>query len=121
MQETDEPLELVERFAAIDIGKSGLVVCVRAPHDDKPGRRRQEVREYTTLTTSLLALADWLRSHSVTLVAMEATSDYWKPVYYLLEAEGFTCWLLNAKHVKNVPGRPKTDCEDQGVPPRAVA
>ncbi|WP_435793668.1 hypothetical protein [Nonomuraea glycinis] len=42
-------------------------------------------------------------------MAMEATSDYWKPVYYLLEAEGFTCWLLNAKHVKNVPGRPKTD------------
>jgi transposase len=45
----------------------------------------------------------------VELVAMEATSDYWKPVFYLLEAEGFTCWLLNAKHVKNVPGRPKTD------------
>ena len=109
MQETDEPLELVERVAAIDIGKSGLVVCVRTPHDDKPGRRCQEVREYTTLTASLLALADWLRSQSVTLVAMEATSDYWKPVYYLLEAEGFTCWLLNAKHVKNVPGRPKTD------------
>ena len=40
---------------------------------------------------------------------MEATTDYWKPVFYLLEAEGFTCWLLNAKHVKNVPGRPKTD------------
>ncbi|WP_248964806.1 IS110 family transposase [Sphaerisporangium perillae] len=112
MQETNEPLELVERVAAIDIGKSGLVVCVRVSHDDKPGRRCQEVREYTTLTASLLALADWLRCQSVTLVAMEATSDYWKPVYYLLEAEGFTCWLLNAKHVKNVknvPGRPKTD------------
>ncbi|MGJ6960997.1 IS110 family transposase, partial [Streptosporangium sp. G11] len=109
MQESDEPLELVERVAAIDIGKSGLVVCVRVPHDDKPARRRQEVREYTTLTASLLALADWLRCQAVTLVAMEATSDYWKPVYYLLEAEGFTCWLLNAKHVKNVPGRPKTD------------
>ena len=45
----------------------------------------------------------------MTLVVMEATSDYWKPVFYLLEAEGFTCWLLNARHVKNVPGRPKTD------------
>ncbi|MER6831174.1 IS110 family transposase [Streptosporangium sp. NPDC000563] len=89
--------------------RSGLVVCVRVPHDDKPARRRQEVREYTTLTASLFALADWLRCQAVTLVAMEATSDYWKPVYYLLEAEGFTCWLLNAKHVKNVPGRPKTD------------
>lgn len=45
----------------------------------------------------------------MTRVAMEATSDYWKPVFYLLEAEGFQCWLLNATHVKNVPGRPKTD------------
>jgi transposase len=45
----------------------------------------------------------------VTLVVMEATGDNWKPVFYLLEAEGFTCWLLNARHVKNVPGRPKTD------------
>ncbi|MEV7965836.1 hypothetical protein AB0O34_07615 [Sphaerisporangium sp. NPDC088356] len=80
MQETNEPLELVERVAAIDIGKSGLVVCVRVPHDDKPGRRCQEVREYTTLTASLLSLADWLRCQSVTLVAREATSDYWKPV-----------------------------------------
>ncbi|MBB6345229.1 transposase [Nonomuraea muscovyensis] len=109
MQETNEPVEFVERVAAIDIGKSGLVVCIRVPSEDKPGRRRQEVREFTTLTASLLALADWLRCQSVSLVAMEATSDYWKPVYYLLEAEGFTCWLLNAKHVKNVPGRPKTD------------
>nr|WP_201784599.1 transposase [Nonomuraea pusilla] len=109
MQETNEPVEFVERVVAIDIGKSGVVVCVRVPSKDKPGRRRQEVREFTTLTASLLALADWLRCQSVSLVAMEAASDYWKPVYYLLEAEGFTCWLLSAKHVKNVPGRPKTD------------
>jgi len=56
-----------------------------------------------------LELADWLRCERVTRVAMEATSDYWKPVFYLLEAEGFDCWLLNAKHVKHLPGRPKTD------------
>jgi len=67
------------------------------------------VREYLTLTSALLELADWLRCERVSLVSMEATSDYWKPVYYVLEAEGFTCWLLNARHVKNVPGRPKTD------------
>lgn len=109
MEDAHEPLELIERVAAIDIAKIGLVVCVRIPHEDRPGRRRQEVREYSTLVSSLLALADWLRCQGVTLVAMEATSQYWKPVYYLLEAEGFTCWLLNAKHVKNVPGRPKTD------------
>ena len=109
MESTDEPIELVERVAALDLGKAALMACVRVPHEDRPGRRRQEIREYATLSRSLLELADWLRCERVELVAMEATSDYWKPVYYLLEAEGFTCWLLNAKHVKNVPGRPKTD------------
>jgi transposase len=59
-------------------------------------------------TRSLLDLAARLHAAGVTLVAMEATSDYWKPAFYLLEAEGFTCWLLNARHVKNVPGRPQT-------------
>jgi transposase len=108
VEETSELSELVERVAALDLGKAVLTACVRVPHADKPGRRCQEVREYRTTTTSLLALAGDLRGHGVTLVAMEATSDYWKPVFYLLEAEGFTCWLLNARHVKNVPGRPKT-------------
>ena len=106
---TEEPVQLAQRVCAIDIGKAGLVACVRTPHPDRPGRRVQQVREYATLTPALLALADWLRVEQVELVAMEATSDYWKPVFYLLEAEGFACWLLNAKHVKNVPGRPKTD------------
>jgi transposase len=105
----DEPVELVARVCAIDVGKGVLVACVRVPHDMLPGRRVQQVREVTTTTPSLVGLADWLRCQQVELVAMEATSDYWKPVFYLLEAEGFTCWLLNARHVKNVPGRPKTD------------
>lgn len=109
METTDEPVELVERVAALDLGKAALMACVRVPHEDRPGRRRQEIREYPTLSRSLLELAGWLRCERIELVAMEATSDYWKPVYYLLEAEGFTCWLLNAKHVKNVPGRPKND------------
>ncbi len=108
-ESTEEPVGLVERVCAIDIGKAGLVVCVRIPHESKPGRRVQEVREYATTTPALLGLADWLHDQRIELVAMEATSDYWKPVFYLLEAEGFECWLLNAKHVKNVPGRPKTD------------
>jgi transposase len=106
---TEEPVQVVARVCAIDIGKAGLVACVRVPHASRPDRRVQEVREYATVTPALLTLADWLRVEQVELVAMEATSDYWKPVFYLLEAEGFTCWLLNAKHVKNVPGRPKTD------------
>jgi transposase len=109
MDASEEPVGLVERVAALDLGKASLTACVRVPHEERPGRRRQQVREYSTLSRSLLELADWLRCERIQLVAMEATSDYWKPAYYLLEAEGFTCWLLNAKHVKNVPGRPKTD------------
>jgi transposase len=105
----EEPVGFVARVCAIDIGKAGLVVCVRVPHERNPARRVQEVREYVTTTPSLLGLAEWLHHLRIELVAMEATSDYWKPVFYLLEAEGFQCWLLNAKHVKNVPGRPKTD------------
>jgi transposase len=61
------------------------------------------------VTRSLLDLADWLRCAQADLVAMQATSDSWKPVFHLLEAEGFSCRLLNARHVKNGPGRPKTD------------
>jgi hypothetical protein len=115
VEETSELPELVERVAALDLGKATLTACVRVPHPDKPGRRCQEIREYRTTTAALLALAAYLRVHGVTLVAMEATSDYWKPVFYLLEAEGFTCWLLNARHVKNVPGRPKTGQAGRGV------
>src|SRR4051794_9006932 len=108
-QISEEQVEQYTRVCAIDIGKAGLVACVRVPHETNPARRVQEVREYATVTPALLGLADWLRCHQVQLVAMEATSEYWKPVFYLLEAEGFACWLLNARHVKNVPGRPKTD------------
>jgi transposase len=108
MEQTEEPGELVERVAALDIGKASVMACVRVPHEDQC-KRRQEVGEYGTTTGALLTLAGHLHRHGVTLVVMEATSDYWKPVFYLLEAEGFTCWLLNARHVKNVPGRPKTD------------
>ena len=108
MEQVDESGEMVERVAALDIGKASVMACIRVPHED--GRRRlQEVCEYGTTTRALLALAGKLHCQGVTLVVMEATSDYWKPVFYLLEAEGFTCWLLNARHVKNVPGRPKTD------------
>lgn len=102
----------VERIAALDLGKAVLEACVRLPHPSKPGRRVQEVRSFETRTRQLLALADWLRCEQVTTVVMESTSDYWKGVYYLLEAEGFDCQLANAREVKNVPGRPKTDKAD---------
>src|SRR3954451_11073094 len=109
MEATDETVQLVERVAALDIGKATLIACIRVPHERAADRRRQEVDEYATTTGALLRLADRLRELGVTRVAMEATCDYRKPVFYLLEAEGFECWLLNATHVKNVPGRPKTD------------
>jgi len=101
-QISEEMTAALLRVCAIDIGKAGLVACVRVPHETNPDRRVQEVREYATVTAALLALADWLRCHQVQLVAMEATSSYWKPVFYLLEAEGFRCWLLNARHVVRV-------------------
>jgi transposase len=109
MDEVDDRAEPFARVAALDLGKVELTACVRLPHPDKPGRRVQEVRVCSTLTPALLGLADWLRAERVQVVSMESTGDYWKPVFYLLEAEGFTCWLLNARHVKNAPGRPKTD------------
>ncbi len=109
VEETVEAMALAERVAACDVGKAVVMVCVRVPDDRDPGRRRQEVREYPTTTAGLLRLADRLRELGVTLVSMESTSVYWKPVFYVLEAEGFECWLLNARHVKNVPGRAKTD------------
>jgi len=105
---TEEAAELVARVAALDIGKASLVACVRVPHETKPGARRQEVRTFTTTTRSLLQLQDWLVCQGVTLCVMEATSSYWKPPFYLLE-DAIECWVVNARDVKNVPGRPKTD------------
>ncbi len=74
-ESTEEPVGLVERVCAIDIGKAGLVVCVRVPHDSKPGRRMQEVREYAATTPALLGLADWLHRQQVQLVAMQAVGS----------------------------------------------
>ena len=105
---TEEPAELAERVAALDIGKASLVCCLRVPHESRPGARRQEVRSYDTVTPALLKLRDWLVCQGVNQVVMEATSAYWKPPFYLLE-DDIECWVVNARDVKNVPGRPKTD------------
>jgi transposase len=112
VEDVDEQELHVERVAALDLGKARLEACVRVPHECRPGRRMQEVRGYATTTSALLAMADWFRCWGVTRVVMESTGDYWKGAYYLLEAEGFECWLVNAREVKNVPGRPKTDRHD---------
>ena len=109
LEETQDTEELIERVAALDIGKKELVCCIRVPGEGKRGRRLQEVRTSTTMTRSLLVLADRLGELGVTRVVMEATSDYWKAPFSLLEAQGFEVWLVNAKDVKHLPGRPKTD------------
>jgi transposase len=109
LAKTQDNEEIIERVAALDIGKAELVCCVRVPDEDHPARRMQEVDSYLTMTRSLLSMADRLSCLGVTRVVMEATSDYWKPVFYLLEAAGFEAWLVNAKDVKHLPGRPKTD------------
>jgi transposase len=112
VEEVSDRELLVERVAALDLGKAGLEACVRVPHTSRPGRRMQEVRGFATTTSALLEMAGWFHRWGVTRVVMESTSDYWKGAYYLLEADGFECWLVNARDVKNVPGRPKTDKAD---------
>jgi transposase len=107
LEETHETEEIIQRIAALDIGKATLTCCIRVP--GAGSGRLQEVTTYQTMTRSLLVLADRLRELGVTRVVMEATSDYWKAPFYLLEAQGLECWLVNARDVKHLPGRPKTD------------
>jgi len=101
---------LVERCAGLDVGKGEVVACVRVPGPG-PAGRREEIRTYETFTASMEALGEWLRSEGVTEVVMEATGQYWKPVWYVLEEQGFDLMLVNARHVKILPGR-KTDVGD---------
>jgi transposase len=108
---TDEPLYR-DRVCGIDIGKAGMAVTIRVPSDKDPARRASETREFGTTKREVLALADWLRCWQVPALVMEATGDYWKPVLYRLEAEGFECVLADARQVKNLPGRPKRDPSD---------
>ena len=107
----DEPL-FVQRVAGLDIAKAEVEVTIRVPSDTTPGRRQQETRTFATTRAELESLADWLRSWGVTTAGMEATGDYWKPVFFLLESRGFDCELYNAAQVKALPGRPKTDRAD---------
>ena len=104
----DEPL-FCDRVAGLDIAKAGVEVTVRVPSDTTAGRRQQETRSFGTTRAELESLGDWLACWGVTRIGMEATGDYWKPVFFVLEARGFDCQLYNAAQVKALPGRPKTD------------
>lgn len=124
---------LLERCAGVDIGKDEVVACVRTPGPSGRGRRK-ETRTFLSFTGELEAMADWFAAEGVTEVVMEATGSYWKPVWYVLEERAFELKLVNAKHVKILPGR-KSDVLDAEwlaellehgllrasfVPPRAI-
>ena len=99
---------IVERVAALDVHKASVTACVRTPGAD--GGREPHLAEFATTVRGLLGLRDWLAAHDVSQVVMEATGVYWKPVWHLLE-DDFELMLVNARHVKQVPGR-KTDLSD---------
>jgi transposase len=98
---------IFERVAALDVHKAQVSGCVRVPGE---GGREQQVAEFSTSVQGLWTLRDWLEAHRVTQVVMEATGVYWKPCWAVLE-DRFECMLVNARHVKQVPGR-KTEVSD---------
>jgi hypothetical protein len=107
----DEDHELVlERVCAIDVAKASGMVCVRLPRTGgRPGSRVSKVWEVSATTRAVMELAAQLVDLGIEKVTVESTSDYWRIWYYLLEAAGLDVQLVNARDVKNVPGRPKTD------------
>jgi transposase len=101
---------MVARCAGLDVSKDEVVACVRTPAPD--GTRHQEVRTFPAFTAGLESMAEWMAEEGVTDVVMEATGQYWKPVWYVLEdREAFALKLVNSRHVKVLPGR-KTDVAD---------
>src|ERR1039457_454057 len=108
MQDVQEEPLFVQRVAGLDIAKAGVEVTIRVPSDTRRGHPQQEPRTFGTTRRELLALADRMRSWGVTKIGMEATSDYWKPVFFLLESRGFDCDLYNAAQVKALPDRKST-------------
>ena len=104
--DADGDEQVLERAGAIDVAKASAKVCVRLPGAK---RRITRVWDVATTTNAIVGLADELAELRIERVVLEATSDYWRPFFYLLEARGLLVWLVNARDVKNVPGRPKTD------------
>lgn len=100
---------IYDRVAGLDVGKASVTVCVRTP-STRRGARHSETRTFKTTSGSLRVMRDWMLEAGVQIAAIESTSTYWKPPFYCLE-EVMEVWLLNAAHMKAVPGR-KTDVRD---------
>lgn len=101
--------QMWERVCAVDVAKASGKVCTRVPAQTGSGRRVTKVWDVDATTNAVTELADHLRVHQIQKVTLEATSDYWRIWFYLFEAAGLDVQLVNARDVKNVPGRPKTD------------
>ena len=107
--EVEAPEELLARVAAIDVAKASGMVCTRVPHPAKPGQRATTVWPVPATPSAIIELAEQLACQGIQRVVVESTSDYWRAWWYLLEARGLVVWLVNARDVKHLPGRPKTD------------
>jgi transposase len=107
--EDEEHEQILERVCAIDVAKASGKVCTRVPHPSRPRARRTLVRDVDATTNAILELGGHLAGEGAEKVTLESTSDYWRIWFYLLEAAGLDVQLVNARDVKNAPGRPKTD------------
>jgi transposase len=105
----EEHERILERVCAVDVAKASGKVCTRVPHPSRPGARRTLVWDVDATTNAILELGGHLAGAGVEKVTLESTSDYWRIWFYLLEAAGLDVQLVNARDIKNAPGRPKTD------------
>ena len=101
---------IYERCVGLDVHKRSVVACLLFPENGHPHKERQTI---SRMTPDVLRLRDWLKAHDCTCVAMESTGVFWKPIYNLLE-DHFQVFVVNAQHLKAVPGR-KTDIKDAGA------
>jgi transposase len=105
----EEYEQVLARVCAIDVAKASGKVCTRVPHVSRPGCRRTLVWDVDATTNAILELGEQLVAERIEKVTLESTSDYWRIWFYLLEAAGLSVQLVNARDIKNAPGRPKTD------------
>ena len=108
---SEDQARVIERAAAIDVAKGSGMVCTRVP-GSRPDRRRQKVWQVPAAYQEVIALMDHLRCEGIQRLVLESTSDYWRIWYYLAEAAGLEVWLVNARDVKHLPGRGKSDRAD---------